>query len=142
LLWKFYRRTNQTALLVTILESRNKNKKRFKNRMKSPQSQRIVKTILRLIYIPRPIPTMWRLVRGNPVFWGDNGEAAKWKIFICRLIPGQRHKRAFNNKHSEFWYLTSDVNGTSYTNFDWKSINLECFWANFVVEQFKCVSYY
>jgi hypothetical protein len=30
------------------------NKKRFKNRMKSPQSQRRVKTILRLLYIPRP----------------------------------------------------------------------------------------
>jgi hypothetical protein len=30
------------------------NKKRFKNRMKSPQSQSRVKTILRLLYIPRP----------------------------------------------------------------------------------------
>jgi hypothetical protein len=30
------------------------NKKRFKNRMKSPQSSRRVKTILRLLYMPRP----------------------------------------------------------------------------------------
>jgi hypothetical protein len=32
----------------------NVNKKRFKNRIKSPQSQRRVKTILSLLYIPRP----------------------------------------------------------------------------------------
>jgi hypothetical protein len=39
------------------------------------------------------IPIMRRLIGGNPVFWGDKGEATKWKIFIYRLIPGQRHKR-------------------------------------------------
>jgi hypothetical protein len=44
--------------------------------MKSPQSQRRVKTILRLLYIPRPfqvptIPILCRLVGENPVFWGD-----------------------------------------------------------------------
>jgi hypothetical protein len=43
------------------------------------------------------IPIKWRLVGGNPVFRGDKGEATKWIIFIYRLIPGQRHKRAFKN---------------------------------------------
>jgi hypothetical protein len=42
-------------------------------------------------------PIMRRLVGGNPVFWGDKGEATKLKIFIYRPIPGQRHKRAFKN---------------------------------------------
>jgi hypothetical protein len=54
------------------------------------------------------MPIMWRLVGGNPVFWGDKGEATKWKIFINRLIPGQRHKRAFNKmdtqKMDTFWW--------------------------------------
>jgi hypothetical protein len=49
------------------------------------------------------IPIMWRLVVGNPVFCGDKGEATKWKIFIYRLIPGQRHnKRAFKKWKTNF----------------------------------------
>jgi hypothetical protein len=47
------------------------------------------------------IPIMWWLVGGNPVFRGDRGEAIKWKILIYRLIPAQRHKRAFNYQKSD-----------------------------------------
>jgi hypothetical protein len=49
------------------------------------------------------IPIMWRFIGGNSVLWGDKGEAKNWKIFIYRLIPGQRHnKKAFNKKRFSF----------------------------------------
>jgi hypothetical protein len=80
------------------------NKKRFKNRMKSPQSQRRVKTIQRLLYIPRPFQR-YQLCEDWSVetrcFGATKGRRQNEKYsYMYRLIPGQRHKRVFKN-----WFL-------------------------------------
>jgi hypothetical protein len=73
-------RTNFFKFWVRRL-NKTEHKKQFKNKIKSPQSQRRVKkNYFKVTLHTKTFPTMpimWRLVGGNPVFWGDKGETTK-----------------------------------------------------------------